>query len=119
MRVVKPFDTAKSSAGQFSLSNAARAWTKAWHALQALGWQPSNPSPSSHLVRVSFKFGGGSYIDGLISNPRFFEHVMGWPIGWTASAEPVMGFAAWLQRSRTALSTLTSLATAREASRDR
>jgi hypothetical protein len=40
--------------------------------------------------------------------------VMGWPIGWTAPGEPVTGFAAWLQRSRIALSQLTSPASAPE-----
>ncbi|MFK9372502.1 hypothetical protein ACJEJU_24050, partial [Escherichia coli] len=58
---------------------------------------------------MSFKFGTGSYIADLISNPRFFEHVMGWPIGWSAPGEPVTGYAVWLQRSRTALSRLISL----------
>lgn len=102
-----PFDIAQTSSGQFSLSNAARAWTKLWLVMRALGWTPLLKYRSSLPVRVSFKFGTGSFVDGLISNPRFFEHAMGWPIGWTAPGEPVTGFAAWLQRSRIALSALT------------
>ncbi len=105
----KPFDTAPTSSGQFSLTNAARAWSKTWAALKGMGWKPGPIPRSSLLVRVSFRFGTGSYIGGLISNPRFFEHVMGWPIGWTAPGEPVTGYAAWLQRSRTELSRLISL----------
>lgn len=105
----KPFYKAPTSSGQFSLTNAARAWTQTWVALKGLGWKPQPMPRSSPLVRVSFKFGTGSYIADLISNPRFFEHVMGWPIGWSAPGEPVTGYAVWLQRSRTALSRLISL----------
>lgn len=109
LTIVKPFDKAPTSSGQFSLTNAARAWTKTWAALIGMGWKPASMSRSSPLVRVSFRFGTGSYIGGLISNPQFFEHAMGWPIGWTAPGVPVTGFAAWLQRSRTELSRLDSL----------
>lgn len=105
----KPHDAAETSSGQFSLTNAARAWTKTWAMLCAMGWKPGPISRSSPLVRVSFKFGTGSYIGGLISNPQFFEHVMGWPIGWSAPGAPVTEYAAWLQRSRTELSRLISL----------
>ncbi|MCL9999223.1 MAG: hypothetical protein NBV68_07565 [Erythrobacter sp.] len=103
-----PFYIPQTSSGQYPLSNAARTWTKLWLILQALGWRPGTPSPSSPPVRVSFHSGRGSFITDLISNPRFFELVMGWPIGWTAPGAPVTGFAAWLRRSRIALSQLTS-----------
>lgn len=107
-----PFDAAGSSSGQYSLSNAARAWTKLWLVMHELGWTPpaqqyQTPPLCSRPVRVSFKFGSGSFIDGLISNPQFFELSMGWPIGWTACAAPVTGFARWKQRSHGALSKLT------------
>ena len=101
-----PFDMAATSSGQFSLSNAARAWTKLWLVLAVVGWTPAMNYPCSPPVRVSFRFGRGSFIDGLISNPRFFELTMGWPIDWTAPEASVTGFAHWLQRSRTALSAL-------------
>ena len=101
-----PFDIGPTSCGQYSLSNAARSWTQLWRILRTMGWAPVTMPRSSHQLRVSFKFGKGSSIDGLISNPRFFEHVMGWPIGWTAPEVPVTGFAAWLRRSRGALSEL-------------
>lgn len=115
-----PFYTAETSSGQYSLGNSARAWTNLWLALKALGWRPMAMPRSSRRVRVSFKFGTGSFIGGLISNPRFYEHVMGWPIGWSAPGEPVTGYAAWLRRSRIELSRLTSLAISRdqEACRD-
>lgn len=102
-----PFYVPDTSSGQYSLTNAARTWTKLWLILQALGWRPGTSSPSSPPVRVSFNGGTGSFIAALISNPRFFELIMGWPIGWTAPGAPVTGFAAWLQRSRIALSQLT------------
>lgn len=113
-----PFYTAEGSSGQYSLSNAARTWTKLWLTMRALGWRPMALPPSSHPVRVSFNGGTGSYIAALISNPLFFELTMGWPIGWTAPGEQVTGFAAWLQRSRIELSRLISLASGpqREAS---
>lgn len=101
-----PFDIGPTSCGQFSLTNAARAWTHLWQIMTAMGWTPIKMPPSSHRVRVSFKFGKGSSLDGLISNPRFFEMTMGWPIGWTAPEASVTGFAAWLRRSRGALSAL-------------
>ena len=112
--IKSPFDAAHQSSGQFSLTNAARAWTKLWMTLRCMGWRPVTMPASSHRVRVSFKTGTGSYIGDLISNPLFFEHSMGWPIGWTAPEEPVTGFAAWRQRSRTELSRLISLATERD-----
>lgn len=101
-----PFDKAGTSSGQYSLSNTARAWTKLWLTMRATGWVPMTPPRSSLPVRVSFRFGTSSFIDGLISNPRFCELAMGWPIGWTAPGEPVTGFAHWLRRSRIALSRL-------------
>lgn len=113
-----PFDIAAGSSGQFSLSNAARSWTKLWLTMRELGWRPTMFPRSSHPVRVSFKFGTGSFIDGLISNPRFFEHAMGWPIGWSAPGEPVTEFAHWKQRSRIELSRLISLANGRDADHD-
>lgn len=105
-----PFDIGPTSCGQFSLTNAARAWTHLWQLLKAMGWRPIDTPPSSHRLRVSFKFGKGSSIDDLISNPRFFEIMMGWPIGWTAPEAPVTGFAAWLLRSRGQLSKVISSA---------
>ena len=109
-----PFYAADGSGGQISLTNAARTWSNLWLAMRALGWRPMGMPRSSHPVRVSFRGGIGSYINGLISNPRFFEHMMGWPIGWSAPGEPVTGYAAWLQRSRTELSRLISRAAARD-----
>jgi hypothetical protein len=115
-----PFYIPDTSSGQYSLTNAARTWTKLWLILQALGWRPGTTRPSSPPVRVSFTGGRGSFIAALISNPRFFEQTMGWPIGWTAPGEPVTGFAAWLRRSRIALSRLTLpvMATGQEGAAD-
>lgn len=101
-----PHDAAQGSGGQYSLDNAARSWTVLWHMLEALGAVPTKPSRYSRRVRVSFRHGAGSYPTTLASNPAFYEMIMGWPIGWTAPGEPVTGFAAWLQRSRGALSEL-------------
>ncbi|BAV64758.1 site-specific DNA methylase [Sphingobium cloacae] len=97
---------AQGSCGQFSLANAARVWTNLFLVIRGLGLSMSGTCPSSPPVRVSFKHGPTSSLVGLISNPRFYEHLMGWPIGWTAPEEPVTGFAVWLRRSRGALSRL-------------
>lgn len=56
--------------------------------------------PSSLPVRVTYPHGSGSSITGLISNPRFFEMIMGWPIDWTAPGARVTEYQAWLRRSR-------------------
>jgi hypothetical protein len=105
---VKTINLGPASTGQMPLSNAARDWTAMWMILKAMGWRAKDISrPSLPPVRVTFWHGNGSLTSGLISNPRFYEMVMGWPIGWTNVAQPVTGFAAWLQRSRSALSRLT------------
>lgn len=107
MNFTGPHDAAHGSGGQYSLDNAARTWTTLFHTLEALGAMPARPCRrSSRRVRVSFRHGNGSYPTGLISNPAFYEMVMGWPIGWTEPGAPVTEFAAWLQRSRGALCAL-------------
>ena len=104
-----PFDISETSCGQFAINNATRSWTVIWLMLEALGWRPgAPPSRFSLPVRVSFRSGTGSYLLRLISNPRFYELLMGWPIGWSAPEGPVTGFAVWLQRSRGQLSNLLS-----------
>lgn len=106
---VAPMDISEGSCGQFSLTNSARIWASLWMVLKAVGWSAALATPpSSHPVRVSFKHGNTSFVSGLISNPQFFEMVMGWPIGWTAPERPVTAFAAWLQRSRGRFSNLLS-----------
>ena len=97
-----------ASTGQIPLSNAARGWTAMWLILKAMGWQAKDiKRPCSHPARVTFWNGNKSLTSTLISNPRFYEMVMGWPIGWTKAEVSVTGFAAWLRRSRIALSRLT------------
>lgn len=109
VRPTAPYCTKHGSGGQYSLTNAARAWTQLWRTMRALGWTPVAMPPSSHPVRVNFSTGTGSSLGDLISNPRFFDLTMGWPIGWTAPGEQVTGFSAWLLRSRGALSALNLL----------
>jgi hypothetical protein len=107
LSIVSPHDIAADSGGQYSLANAARQWTLLRMILKACGWTPgAATNPSSLPVRVSFKHGTGSSSSELISNPPFYERVMGWPEGWTEPERPVTAFAAWLQRSRGALSEL-------------
>ena len=89
-------------------ANAARGWTAMWLILKAMGWQAKDiKGPCSHPARVTFWNGNKSLTSTLISNPRFYEMVMGWPTGWTKAEASVTGFAAWLRRSRIALSRLT------------
>lgn len=102
-----PFDAHQDSGGQFSLENAARVWMLLWRVLMALGVDPTKMGSScSPPVRLSLKHGRGSSPAGQISNPRFYEKVMGWPTDWTAPEAPVTEFAAWLQLSRGRLSEL-------------
>ena len=74
--------------------------------LKALGADVETVRPSSRPVRVIYEHGAGSTLSEMICNPRFCEHLMGWPIGWTGCAGQVTEFAAWLRRSRGALSKL-------------
>ncbi len=109
MRPCSPIEISEGSGGQISLSQSSRAWTVAWMGLRALGWTSSKAtSPCSLPVRLSFKSGKNSFFSGLISNPRFHEMMMGWPIGWTAPVAPVTEFQAWLRRSRGQFSRLLS-----------
>ncbi|MDB5432440.1 MAG: site-specific methylase [Caulobacter sp.] len=101
MRLIAPFDIVKESGGQFPLSYSARNWTVLWLVLKAVGWTSAMAAdPSSPPVRLTLRAGKGSFADGLISNPAFYELTMGWPIGWTEPGAPVTGFAAWLRASR-------------------
>ncbi len=108
MQPIKTINLGPASTGQMPLSNAARGWTAMWLILKAAGWHPQAVvCHSLPPVRVTFWHGKNSLTNGLISNPRFYEMVMGWPIGWTKAEVPVTAFAAWLQRSRGQLSKLT------------
>ena len=101
LKTVSPIDISEGSGGQFALNEASRSWTTLWSLLKAMGWSAATAtSLSSHPVRVSFKNGKRSFLTGLTSNPRFYEMIMGWPIGWTAPGEQVTAYAAWLRRSR-------------------
>lgn len=109
--VHSPLEVASTSGGQYPLGNSARVWTTLWLTLRALGIEATAMRlPSSHQVRLTFGHGKASFVTGLISNPRFYEMIMGWPIGWTAPGEPATGYAAWLRRSRGHFSRLLTLA---------
>jgi len=90
---------------------ASKVWTLAWLLLQSTGFKPGTRDEMIYRslppLRVSLQLGTHASPGTLHYNPRFTEWLMGWPIGWTSCARPVTGFAAWLQRSRTALSALT------------
>jgi hypothetical protein len=106
---VSPADVSEGSGGQFALNNACRVWTVVWLILRATGWRAATiGSPSSLPVRVSLRFGKGSSLSDLVPNPRFYEMMMGWPIGWTDAAAPATAWSAWLRRSRGQLSRLIS-----------
>lgn len=78
-----------------------------WTSITLRGWRSAMAKLQSSLpVRVTYPHGRASSIAGLISNPRFFELIMGWPIGWTGCEEQVTEYRAWLQRSRGQFSNL-------------
>lgn len=110
LRMTGPFDCSMGSAGQFGLTTSARSWTCLWLTMKGLGWTPTASARSSRPVRISFKSGTGSFLADLISNPRFSDLMMGWPIGWSDPARPATGFAAWLRLSRGRLSRLLTAA---------
>lgn len=110
LTLAKPALITSSSGGQYPIKNASRMWTAVWLLLQAFGWKPGT-SRSSPPVLLSFARGKTFWLRGLISNPRFYEGLMGWPIGWTAPEGQVTGFAAWLRQSRGLFSRLISSAT--------
>jgi hypothetical protein len=98
---VSPIDISKGSGGQFSLGNSTKVWTQFWISMQLQGWRSAMKKfPSSLRVRVTYPHGKASSLAGLISNPRFCELIMGWPIDWTAPGARVTAFPAWLRRSR-------------------
>ncbi len=100
IRLTGPADAHEESGGQYALNTAARVWTMLWLMMLAMGWKAGLAAGSSPPLRVSFRHGRNSWSETLVSNPAFYELMMGWPIGWTAPEEPVTEFAAWLQLSR-------------------
>lgn len=92
---------------QTSVTESHRVWTRLWTWLKTM---PEGPDAlrSSPPVRLTSEDGGTSSLHMLDTNPLFLEALMGWPRSWTDTAQPVTEFAAWLQRSRGALSKLTS-----------
>lgn len=107
VRLVSPADIATKSGGQFAVSESTRAWMALWRTLKAVGWTATASSfRFSPPVRVSFKHGNGSSLRDLTPNPQFYEHLMGWPTGWTAPGAPATEYAAWLQRARGQFSSL-------------
>ena len=95
---------------QLSIVGTASAWTLFWELLHStLGPELVRSlalCPSSPPAQVTLRPGPTSSCAILDSNPPFLELLMGWPLGWTDSASPVTGFAAWLRRSRSELSRL-------------
>ncbi len=108
MRFVAPRGVVtKGSSGQFPISNAARVWTALRLTILAIGLNlAAAKSLSMPQVQLNLRSGKGSFLSGLISNPRFYDHLMGWPIGWTRPGQPVMEYQRWLQQSRGELSRL-------------
>jgi hypothetical protein len=107
LRIATPLNCPPTSGGQFNLTQATASWTALWLMFRGMGLAFSaSPIASSPPARINLSRGKGYSASDLISNPRCWEWMMGWPIGWTAPEVPVMGFAAWLRRSRSALSAL-------------
>lgn len=92
---------------QVGIKEVAIAWTLLWRASKAMGATYAAPAafPFSHPLHLMVLAGSRLSDNALTLNPRFTDWIMGWPIGWTNPEQPVTGFAAWLRRSRTELST--------------
>lgn len=91
---------------QVGIREVAVAWTLLWRASKAMGatYTTRAAFPFSHPLHLMVLAGSRLSENGLSLNPLFTDWIMGWPIGWTNPEQPVTGFAAWLQRSRTELS---------------
>lgn len=65
---------------------------------------------SAGYVRQAQKEAGSPYLAQVsgVLNPAFVEWLMGWPIGWTASASSAMALCRWKRDMRSALSCLAS-----------
>lgn len=95
---------------QVGLKEAAAAWTLLWRASKAMGatYTTQASFPFSHPLHLMVLAGSRLSGNGLISNPRFTDWIMGWPIGWTDPEQPATGFAAWRRQSHIALSSALS-----------
>ena len=90
---------------QIGLKEAAQNWTMSWLFMQAMGMKQTDDfRPCSHPLHVTIQPGRGLSKSALIFNPAFSEWVMGWPMGWSDTTQPVTAFSRWLQRSRITLS---------------
>ncbi len=98
---------------QFGIDRAAFAWTALWILISELKLSPSRtpatPASSSYPLLLTLKHGIPGSDLPLVCNPQFLETLMGWPTGWTDTDSSVTEFAAWLRRSRSALSMLNLL----------
>lgn len=98
--------------GQIGLSEQAKDFTLLWLLMRAAGLRATaapGSYPYSHPVHLTLRPGSRSLPRDLIFNPAFLELVMGWPIGWTETGQPVTAWSRWLQRMRGALSALPSI----------
>jgi len=79
----------------------------AWLFMRAIGMeQTGRHYPCLRPLHVTIQPGRELLKSDLIYNPTFSEWVMGWPIGWSDTTQPVTELSHWLQRSRTILSAL-------------
>ena len=79
---------------QAGIAAAAKAWT----ALYLMGMGRARAAFLPDRMRLTP--GNVCLPHNLVCNPRFLEHLMGWPTDWTATDSSATGFVLWRRRMR-------------------
>ncbi len=101
---------ADQTGSQHALGQAARIWTLFFSLAKAMGLKPVQVLvyPCSRPLHVTLRPGTRFSPGEWTFNPNFSDWIMGWPIGWSDTRQPVTEWSLWRQRMRTELSRLLS-----------
>ncbi|GGB54956.1 hypothetical protein GCM10011316_28810 [Roseibium aquae] len=93
---------------QHALGQTARIWTLFFSLVKAFGLKPAGTlvypcsRPLHATLRPGTRFSPGEWT----FNPNFSDWIMGWPIGWSDTRQPVTEWSLWRRRMRSELSRL-------------